>query len=138
MNAGGDIRIFGKNKAIKIGIQHPRKAQNEIISILNIQNSAVVTSGDYERFFMQDGKRYHHILNPQTGFPAKNAVSVTVISKNAMLADAYSTALFLMPHREAIELVEQTKDLECIIFYENNSVLQNVQSSGMKKYVLEF
>jgi thiamine biosynthesis lipoprotein len=138
VNGGGDMRIFGKSKAIKIGIQHPRKAQNEIISILNIQNSAIVTSGDYERFFMQDGKRYHHILNPKTGFPADNAVSVTVISANAMLADAYSTALFLMPNVDAMKLVEKTKDLECIIFYESNGVLQNVQSSGMKKYILEF
>ncbi len=137
INAGGDIRIFGKTKPLKIGIQHPRKPRNEIISVLSVQNSAVVSSGDYERFFEKEGIRYHHILNPRTGYPANNSVSVTVIAETAIIADALCTGLFLMKPEKAIELVNNTKNVEAIIFFLDKEKLKSIESVNMKNYILE-
>jgi len=134
VNAGGDIRIFGYKKFQKIGIQHPRK-KNEVIEVLKMKNGAIVTSGDYERYFILNGIKYHHILNPKTGFPSKNAISVTVIAPNATIADAYSTALFLMGSKESINIVNRTDSLEEIIFTEENGNIKRFSSSGIAKYL---
>jgi len=97
INAGGDIRLIGSHgdQPWRIGIRHPRN-NNDVIAALNLQGDvSIVTSGDYERFFMHDGKRYHHLLNPKTGWPATGSQSATVIAASATLADAWSTALFI-------------------------------------------
>ncbi len=97
INAGGDIRLIGSHgdQPWRIGIRHPRN-NNAIIAALNLQGDvSIVTSGDYERFFMHDGKRYHHLLDPKTGWPATGSQSATVIASSAALADAWSTALFI-------------------------------------------
>lgn len=96
INAGGDLRAIGKHgdRPWKIGIRNPRK--EGVIASLEIQNDeSIFTSGDYERYFEYDGKRYHHIIDPRTGFPATGTISVTVIHPNAATADAASTALFV-------------------------------------------
>lgn len=96
INTGGDLKAIGKHgdKPWQIGIRHPRK--NEIIAGIKINNEeAVFTSGDYERFFIHNGKRYHHILDPRTGYPAEGTQSVTVIHHDSGLADAAATALFI-------------------------------------------
>lgn len=134
VNAGGDIRIFGQKKPLTIGIQHPRNEQNQIIDALKVQNKSIVTSGDYERFFIVDGVRYHHILDPRTGYPSRNAVSVTVISDSAFLADAYSTALFLLEPQKALDLVESKVDLEAVILTEENGEIKKYESSGIQNY----
>jgi FAD:protein FMN transferase len=134
VNAGGDIRIFGQKKPLSIGIQHPRDEHNQVIDALKVQNKSIVTSGDYERFFVLNGKRYHHILDPKTGYPSQNAVSVTVISESAFLADAYSTALFLLKPDIAIKLVESKKDLEALILTEENGKIIKFESSGIEGY----
>ncbi|MDQ6998832.1 MAG: FAD:protein FMN transferase [Mariprofundus sp.] len=97
INAGGDIRLIGKHgeRAWHIGIRHPRK-QGDVVEALNLQGDvSIVTSGDYERFFIYKGKRYHHLINPETGWPATSAQSATIIASSATLADAWSTALFV-------------------------------------------
>lgn len=135
VNAGGDLRIFGYKKPLEIGIQHPRKKRNEIIAILKVKNKAVVTSGDYEQFFIIDGKRYHHILNPKTGFPARTCVSVTVIASTALQADAFSTALFLLKPKSAIELANKTPNLEAIIYATENGSLVSYKSKNINQYL---
>ncbi|PIP01720.1 MAG: thiamine biosynthesis protein [Zetaproteobacteria bacterium CG23_combo_of_CG06-09_8_20_14_all_54_7] len=97
INAGGDLRLIGEHhhQPWKIGIRHPRKP-GEVITSLALQgDKSIVTSGDYERFFIYNNIQYHHILNPVTGWPATQNQSVTVIAPTAMLADAWSTALFI-------------------------------------------
>lgn len=97
INAGGDIRLIGRHgeKPWRIGIRHPRD-KGEVIATLELEGDvSVVTSGDYERYFTYNGQRYHHILNPKTGWPATASKSATVIAPNATLADAWSTALFV-------------------------------------------
>ncbi len=97
INAGGDLRLIGKHgdKAWRIGIRHPRKHREMLASLQLEGDVSIVTSGDYERFFIDQGKRYHHLINPQTGWPATGAQSVTIIARNAALADAWSTAVFI-------------------------------------------
>jgi len=96
INAGGDLRAIGKrdNHNWTVGIRHPRE-KGIIASIEINQDESVFTSGDYERFFEYKKKRYHHIIDPRTGYPAEDVISVTVIHPNATVADAAATALFI-------------------------------------------
>jgi thiamine biosynthesis lipoprotein len=96
INAGGDLSVIGQHgdRPWNIGIRDPR--QNSILASVEVQNNeSVFTSGDYERFYIYQGKRYHHILDPRTGYPTQDAQSVTVIHQNAGRADAAATALFV-------------------------------------------
>ncbi len=97
INAGGDMRLIGMHhgKPWRIGIRHPRNKEKILATLSLSGDVSIVTSGDYERYFIYQGKRYHHILNPHTGFPSHASQSTTVIAKNATLADAWSTALFV-------------------------------------------
>ncbi len=134
INAGGDIRYFGLNSPVTIGIQHPRD-KDEIIEKLHMKNEAIVTSGDYERFFMKDNIRYHHILNPETGYPAENTISVTVIAPNAMQADALSTAFFVMSPQDAVDLSNKMPNVETMIYFMKDGEPTSLRSAGMKKYI---
>ncbi|KAF2957549.1 hypothetical protein AS159_07755 [Thermotoga sp. Ku-13t] len=98
VEAGGDIRILGPKFGSRpwvIGVRNPRQG-DAVIAYLYLTSGAVATSGDYERYFEIGGVRYHHILDPRTGFPARGAISVTVVADNAVTADALSTAGFVM------------------------------------------
>jgi len=99
VNAGGNLRAAGERgeRAWRIGIRHPRPTpQHPLLATLEIQgDEAVVTSGDYERWFEYQGQRYHHLLDPRSGMPARGLQAVTVVAANAALADAASTALFV-------------------------------------------
>ncbi len=106
INAGGDIKVIGTHgdRPWKIGIRHPRNSGEVITTIEAAGEISIVTSGDYERYFNHQGRRYHHILDPQSGMPASKAQSATIISSSATLADAWSTALFVMG-REGLPLI---------------------------------
>ncbi len=93
INAGGDIMAFGSRKW-RIGLKNPRGPG--VIAVIPVKNKAVATSGDYERYFIKDGKRYCHILDPFTGWPATGYMSVTIISDKCIDADAWATAVFVM------------------------------------------
>ena len=96
INAGGDLRVIGRHgqRPWRIGIRHPR--EDGVIAWLDAKaDESIFTSGDYERYYMHDGRRYHHILDPRTGYPATGTRSVTVIHDNAGTADAAATALFV-------------------------------------------
>jgi len=108
--AGGDIMLVGgKGKhSWKIGVKNPRDPEG-VIDTLLLKDCAVATSGDYERYFIINGKRYHHILNTETGYPAKGLVSVTCIHNKGMLADAYATAIFVLGKEKGIEFAKKNK-----------------------------
>lgn len=96
-NAGGDILVSGnktENESWVIGIKDPR-IEDRLIGSIKLKDKSVATSGDYERYFEIDGKRYHHILDPFTGFPASASVSVSIIAQSAERADALATTLFV-------------------------------------------
>ena len=107
INTGGDLKVIGQGAqaAWKIGIQDPR-GDGVIASLSAADGEAVFTSGDYERFFIEAGKRYHHILDPRTGYPAKNSQSVTVVHTDAALADAAATALFIAGPKEWLSIAK--------------------------------
>lgn len=114
---GGDILAGGKKGEDKwqVGIQHPRK-MGELLAHFAVDGHwAVATSGDYERFFMLDEVRYHHILDPKTGMPARKCVSVTVMAKNAMPADALATALMVMGIEESKKYYRQKGGFKALI-----------------------
>ncbi len=107
INTGGDLKVIGQrgDKPWRIGIRDPR-GEGVIASLEAFHNEAVFTSGDYERFYKVEGKRYHHILDPRTGYPARNAQSVTVIHTDAALADAAATALFVAGRDEWLAIAK--------------------------------
>lgn len=119
VNAGGDLYacgLFQGKRKWKIAIADPF-TKNDIIGLIDVTDIAVVTSGDYERFFVgEDGNIYHHILNPFTGYPANNGIhSVTVIAKDTISADSLSTAFFVMGKENTLEFVKNNKELWVIL-----------------------
>jgi thiamine biosynthesis lipoprotein len=108
----GDIRTFGlkpDRRPWKIGIRNPRARDNEddVMATVELSGKAISTSGDYERFFMQDGKRYHHILSPKTGRPAPECRSVSVITRDAAFTDAFATGVFVLGPAEGMKVLEK-------------------------------
>jgi thiamine biosynthesis lipoprotein len=116
LNAGGDSRVLGdrRGQAWIIGVRHPR-AEGEVITRLPLVDEAVSTSGDYERFFDEDGVRYHHIINPNTGTPTNEMMSVTVIGPDATLTDGLSTTLFVLGMDTGLALIERFSGYEAIL-----------------------
>ena len=116
VTAGGDTFALGDNGGHywKVGIKHPR-SESKVVTVIPVANEAISTSGDYERFFMQDGKRIHHIINPETGKSASEVQSVTIIADRSILADALSTSVFILGVKKGLALIENMKDVSVII-----------------------
>ena len=116
VTAGGDSRILGdkKGRPWMMGVQHPRKKQ-EVAVVLPLSNTAISTSGDYERYFIKDGHRVHHIINPQTGKSADKSWSATVIANNALTSDALSTTLFVLGEKKGLELINKLEGIDAVI-----------------------
>ncbi len=116
VTAGGDSRIIGdrRGKPWAIGVQNPRQS-DKMTAVLPLVNTAVSTSGDYERFFERDGVRYHHILDPQTGDSAKRVMSVTILGPEATLTDALSTTVFVLGVELGLALVNRLPGIDAVI-----------------------
>jgi len=126
VDAGGDMAISGKKRektSWKIGVQNPWDKKG-IVSVLELSNISVATSGNYERFIIKNGIKYHHILEPETGYPAKDVASVTVIASSTMQADALSTAAFLLGPLKGFELLENTPDVEGILITGKKKIMK--------------
>ena len=123
VNAGGDMYLLGQHPEHpwRIGIQHPRE-QGGILATVLVRDRAVVTSGDYERFFEQDGQRYHHIFDPQTGLPARGCQSATVITDSVALGDALATAIFVLGPQKGLELLADYPGAEGLIVAADGSL----------------
>ncbi len=130
VSAGGDLFAFGRKEngaPWKVGVRNPR-AHDRNIALLPVSNMAVATSGDYERYRILDGKRYHHIIDPRTGYPGEGCMSVTVVADNAMTADALATAVFVLGPQAGMALLERLPQVEGIIVDEGGKISA---SSGM-------
>ena len=116
VTAGGDSRIIGDHagRPWMIGIKDPRNKKTSIIAI-PLSNTAISTSGDYERFFIKDGVRYHHIINPKTGKSVHSTRSVSIIAPDATTSDGLSTTIFVMGPKAGMALIEQLKDVDAVI-----------------------
>ncbi|MBI9100152.1 MAG: FAD:protein FMN transferase [Spirochaetaceae bacterium] len=127
INLGGNIIVMGSKPDLqpwKIGIQDPFDTRGNHIGIAEVQDKTIVTSGIYERFFYEDGKRYHHILDPVTGYPVENDLaSVTIISDKSIDADALSTSLFVLGVEKGLNLINMMDDSEAVFVTKDKKVL---------------
>lgn len=110
INLGGNVMVFGEkpdHSDWSVGVQEPFKSRGEIIGVINVRDESVVTSGNYVRYFEDKGIKYHHIIDPRTGYPAdSNLMSVTVVSQNSMECDALSTAAFVLGDEKGMKFIE--------------------------------
>lgn len=123
----GDIRVFGQKpdgKEWKIGVKNPRQQSeaDEIIAKLGLRDRAISTSGDYERFFIRDGVRFHHLLDPKTGYPAGDLRSVSVIAGEGAFADALSTAAYILGREKGLEMIRE-QGMEAILVDSNGTII---------------
>ncbi|MFC1538708.1 FAD:protein FMN transferase [Candidatus Latescibacterota bacterium] len=129
IDTGGDIYAMGTNygKPWAIGIRNPRG--EGVVGILDLSDISVVTSGDYERVFEENGKKYHHILDPETGFPALGMASVTVIAPDPALADGWSTAFFVLGVEKTMEIIKELESIEVFLITDTG---KKIYSNGME------
>lgn len=128
ISIGGSILLYGE-KDFTVGIRNPDGNAGSYAAILNVDGCCVSTSGGYERFFEKDGKTYHHILDPETGYPAESGVvSVTVVSQSGILSDALSTACFVLGIEKGAALAEEY-GCETVFIDENKKM---IVSDGLK------
>jgi thiamine biosynthesis lipoprotein len=116
VSAGGDTRIVGdrRGEPWKVGIRDPRR-DGAVSAVLPLFDTAVSTSGDYERYFEEDGVRYHHILDPQTGKSSRGARSVTILGPNATLTDGLSTSVFVLGAEAGLALIDRLEGVDAIV-----------------------
>ena len=116
VTAGGDSRLIGDRRGQPwvVGVRDPRK-EGVVAVRIPLENEAISTSGDYERYFDEDGKRYHHIIKPATGQPANGVHSVTIVGPDAVMTDALSTSVFVMGVDRGLRLIATLPDYEGIV-----------------------
>lgn len=133
IQAGGDMYASGTNNgpSWRLGIADPR-GEHAAFAALDVRDATFSTSGDYERFFIKDGVRYHHLIDPDTGVPARGCRSVTIVAASALTADVLSTGVFIMGPEAGMQLIEQAPDVEGVIVTAKNEVLI---SSGLRDRV---
>lgn len=123
VNAGGDMKALGDDQGApwEVAVKHPRDPERAVAAI-KLRNQSMVTSGDYERFFEIDGKRYHHILDPRTGYPATGCMSASIVTFNAEFADALATACCVLGPENGLALLEKLPRVEGILIGMDGSV----------------
>ena len=124
INASGDLNAWGKQANgtdWMVAITNPLN-KNKVFSWLPINDSAIVTSGNYEKFISFNGIRYSHIIDPRTGYPSTGIISTSIMTSNAELADAISTSVFVMGVETGLDFINQLKGVDCIIIDEQNKI----------------
>jgi FAD:protein FMN transferase len=131
IQAGGDLYVAGRraDRPWRVAIRDPRGPADRVIAALDLTDGTFSTSGDYERFFIHDGIRYHHIIDPATGRPAQRCRSVTIVSTSAVDADTLSTGVFVMGPEQGMALIERLPHVEGVIVTSGNELLV---SSGLR------
>ncbi len=126
LNLGGNVYVYGDKgdgSDYRIGLRDPLGSENDYAAIIPAKNTSVVTSGVYERYFESDGKTYHHLLDPKTGYPADNGLlAVTVVCERSTEADALSTALFVMGLKDGLTYAENAQGVEAVFFTDDQGI----------------
>jgi thiamine biosynthesis lipoprotein len=132
VSAGGDSRIIGDRfgKPWMVGIRDPRKEAGEVITRIPLVDAAISTSGDYERYFEEDGVRYHHIIDPRTGHSASKVRSATIIGPYAIRTDGLSKTAFVLGPEEAMKIYNRIDDIDAIIVKLDGTV---IYSKGLER-----
>jgi thiamine biosynthesis lipoprotein len=125
IQSGGDIYVGGSKggQPWRLGIQDPRGPADTIFATIDLSDSTFSTSGDYERAFFANGRRYHHIIDPSSGGPATGCRSVTILAPSALLADGLSTGVFLLGPEQGLALLSRLPDVEAVIVSSKNEVV---------------
>lgn len=123
VNGGGDVAVTAPapSRAWRIGVRDPRAPEN-LLGVLELRHGFVISSGDYERSFIRDGKRYHHILDPRTGFPSHGPRGVTLVARDMLAVNGFSLAIMVLGKEEGIRLVRSTPGLEGLIVDRDGSL----------------
>ena len=131
IQSGGDLYASGRrgDRPWRLGIRDPRGPADRSFAALDVTDGTFSTSGDYERFFIRDGRRYHHILDPDRGEPARGCRSVTIVTDRAVIADGLSTGVFVLGPAAGMALIERLPGVEGVIVTDRNEVLV---SSGIR------
>lgn len=133
VNLGGNVLVIGNkvdDSKWRVGIQDPRQGRGSVMAVVETSDKTIVTSGNYERYFEEDGKIYHHLLDPYTGYPADtNLLSVSIISENSFDADALSTSTYILGLEKGMEFIENMEDIEVMFITDE---LKVYLSSGLK------
>ena len=136
---GGEVKVKGRNPDGEkwiIGLSDFTLNTGSIIKSISIENNSMATSGDYRNFIVYNNKTYSHIINPKTGYPAKNkVVSATVISKNCIDADALATLLNVMPINQSIDFINTLDSVECLIVERDKDKFNYYYSNNMNQYI---
>jgi thiamine biosynthesis lipoprotein len=124
VQAGGDLMCSGSKNGNPwvTGIRDPRGARGDVFARMMLINHAFSTAGDYERFFILDGKRYHHIIDPRTGYPATKSRSVTIYAPNAFIADAVDDAVFILGWQKGFEMLDKLDDVGAVVVDDKGKV----------------
>lgn len=138
VNLGGNVLTVGTKPNAdfwRIGVRDPRSDTVTEMGILNLEDNSIVSSGVYERFFLEGEMRYHHIINPKTGYPEQNdMMSVSIVSKNSVDGDALSTTAFLMGLEEGLKYVESLEGIDAVVVMSDLSVY--ITSGLSEKFVI--
>ena len=144
VDIGGNVSVLGSKTngdLWTVGIQDPKKERGKVLAAVKVKDKTVVTSGNYERYFIKNGTRYHHLLNPETGYPARQGViSSTIIANKSFDADALSTAVYILGLEKGISLINNLDNVEAIVISSNNKIhitseiKNNVQIFNKKDY----
>lgn len=123
IDAGGDIFALGKKGegAWRVGIRNPRG--DDLLGYVEVSDLAVISSGDYERFFVEGGRRYHHIFDPRTGYPTEGVRGVTLIHPDPVLAQAWAKVPFIVGPKQGMEILEKIPDMQAMIITSSGEVL---------------
>jgi thiamine biosynthesis lipoprotein len=122
IDLGGDVYAMGSKNGQpwKVGVRNPRS--NDLIDTVEVTDKFVITSGDYERFFEKDGVRYHHLMDPATGYPARGLISVTIVCPDSSLVDGLSSSIFIMGREKGFELAKKLGSVEVMAITENQEI----------------
>ena len=127
LSVGGNVRAIYNNVTTNepwnVGIQNPdNQAERPVIEVVRLDDRSLVTSGDYERYYIVDGEKYNHIIDPETMYPAKYFTAVSIICKDSGVADALSTAVFCMPFEEGLEFINSLPETEAMWIFSDKTV----------------
>ncbi len=133
VDLGGNVGAYGappEREAWLVGIRDPSRPDKILPKPIRLRDQGVATSGDYEQFGLVGGRRYSHILDPRTGKPIEGMTSVTVVAKDAMTADGYSTSLSVLGPEQALAFAEKRKDIEVMVIFDRGGQTQTLRTKG--------
>lgn len=139
LSLGGNVRAIGakndKGEPFATGIENPfGTEENPFVCVVNLKDMSLVTSGNYERYYTVNGKQYHHLIDPDTLFPAEYFTSITILCKDSGLADGLTTAVYNMPFEQGLQFIESMQGVEALWLFPDGSVKY---SDGFGKYIKE-